>query len=941
MKNLYEAMNNLKSNNKVLKENKKALLKEEKLVWSSEVDSEDADDFEIDMVLDDFKTSFLPAIANQCRDDVLILAGTVGRWNGDFNGGKVIDVDDLLSVGNVDRIDIVEDNNQLFWKGYHHDGHHTMGLFTIPNDEISRKKIVKDLGIVDWLKEMYDYDTEEEAIEDGLSRLDSPEDLNDILSPEDYAKANEYFKPITWNGPTVKEEKKLNEDFNLSNTTWENADEYDVDEGHKILNILNNLDLEVVDSKVEDGTISVAVKDKSSGITFWMDYQKDSKGDLVGDWNQYTFQRSNRDDMIKKAIQSSYDRNTNETIAFDEFDEVAYNYIEQNHLGEEKEESKEIVEDTKLTIQGLTNTKNLADQFQNYKAFESNFGPVVIVKVNNEFLVFKADATNYDQYIYHTSSKDNIEGWLYGTVQAKNNIFKTESKKEEGLAVNKINKDTLDMINQNYGVKTESVTIDEIEDITQQIEAAEDMDEIQQIIYSISDGVLEDEVQNMFDGCDENDDLDEVKSLVLTTLEDNAEYEDDDNELMEATTKTVLDKIKDIVNKSTSNEMTAETVESDGIAGLRLTRKNQNCDLIKAFDEIVRGLTQANISRNDYEIELKGNDLVLAIKNKELKEDKDIESTVTELTNKPNDFKYAMLSRMISDCRYFLGNGNRAEKHLWAGNVEDQITLMKALYNSFKDNEKPEWTSMDEIEGLEKEMKNNNLNESAVDTSQEFFGHSLEDDIDEYEGPVSFDRFLQRAIDFGVEDEAFEKYGNRSRTSVNKLVREYYKDYKAKMNQAIKSNNINEAETPEAMQAIADKQMPEGGYRYMARHAVGPGTLPKGVKVFKTEETPNGKIAMYISRPLTSAELKKYDIDPEWIQEDQYDAERRQGRPGISKIAEEEYYDNEEWYKEHIKDYKDEEEFVKQNIAEISSEYNVKRKSATLVCKEIYKLATK
>lgn len=863
MKNLYEAMNSLKSNNnnKVLKENKKALLKEEKLVWSSEVDSEDADDFEMDMILDDFKTSFLPAIANQCRNDVLILAGTVGRWNGDFNGGKVIDVDDLLSIGNVDRIDIIEDNNQLFWKGYHHDGHHTMGLFTIPNDEISRKKIVKDLGILDWLKEMYDYDTDEDAMEDGLSRLDSPEDLNDILSPEDYAKANEYFKPITWNGPTVKEGKKLTEDFNLSNTTWEDAGEYDVDEGHKILNILNNLDLEVVDSKVEDGTISIAVKDKSSGITFWMDYQKDSKGDLVGDWNQYTFQRSNRDDMIKKAIQSSYDRNTNETIAFDEFDDVAYNYIEQNHLDDGKEESKEIVEeDTKLTIQGLTNTKNLADQFQNYKAFESTFGPIVIVKVDNEFLIFNANATDYDHYIYHTTSKDNIEGWLYGAVQAKNNIFKTESKKEEGFTVNNINKDTLNMIDQNYGVKTESVTIDEIEDITQQIEAAEDMDEIQQIIYSISDGVLEDEVQNMFDSCDEDDDLDEVKSLVLTTLEDNAEYDDLEESLTEATTKTALDKIKDIVNKSTSSEMTAETVESDGIAGLRLTRKNQNCDLIKAFDEIVRGLTQANISRNDYEIELKGNDLVLAIKNKQLKEDKNIESTVTELTNKPNDFKYAMLSRMISDCRYFLGNGNRAEKHLWAGNVEDQVTLMKALYNSFKDDEKPEWTSMDEIEELEKEMK---------------------------------------------------------------------------------SENINEAETPEAMQAIADKQMPEGGYRYMARHAVGPGTLPKGVKVFKTEETPNGKIAMYISRPLTSAELKKYDIDPEWIQEDQYDAERRQGRPGISKIAEEEYYDNGEWYKEHIKDYKDEEDFVKQNIAEISSEYNVKGKSATLVCKEIYKLATK
>lgn len=80
---------------------------------------------------------------------------------------------------------------------------------------------------------------------------------------------------------------------------------------------------------------------------------------------------------------------------------------------------------------------------------------------------------------------------------------------------------------------------------------------------------------------------------------------------------------------------------------------------------------------------------------------------------------------------------------------------------------------------------------------------------------------------------------------------------------------LREAETPEAMQKIADKQMPEGGYRYIATHAIGPGTLPKGVEVFKTEDINGGKIAMYISRPLTSDELKQYDIKPEWIQEDE------------------------------------------------------------------------
>ena len=79
---------------------------------------------------------------------------------------------------------------------------------------------------------------------------------------------------------------------------------------------------------------------------------------------------------------------------------------------------------------------------------------------------------------------------------------------------------------------------------------------------------------------------------------------------------------------------------------------------------------------------------------------------------------------------------------------------------------------------------------------------------------------------------------------------------------------MKEAETPEAMQKIADKQMPEGGYRYITTHGIGPGTLPKDVSVFKTEDISSGRIAMYISRPLTSEELKQYDIKPEWIQED-------------------------------------------------------------------------
>ena len=66
-------------------------------------------------------------------------------------------------------------------------------------------------------------------------------------------------------------------------------------------------------------------------------------------------------------------------------------------------------------------------------------------------------------------------------------------------------------------------------------------------------------------------------------------------------------------------------------------------------------------------------------------------------------FRYQLLSRMASDCKYFLGYGNGAEKHLWADTVEEHIDIMKQLYNSF--NEKPEWLTFDEILEFEKQMK--------------------------------------------------------------------------------------------------------------------------------------------------------------------------------------------------------------------------------------------
>lgn len=74
--------------------------------------------------------------------------------------------------------------------------------------------------------------------------------------------------------------------------------------------------------------------------------------------------------------------------------------------------------------------------------------------------------------------------------------------------------------------------------------------------------------------------------------------------------------------------------------------------------------------------------------------------------NQKDRFNYQLLGRLISDCEYYLGNGNRNVKHLWANNEKEQIEKMKELYNSFSDNEKPEWLTYEQILQYEKLMQN-------------------------------------------------------------------------------------------------------------------------------------------------------------------------------------------------------------------------------------------
>lgn len=79
--------------------------------------------------------------------------------------------------------------------------------------------------------------------------------------------------------------------------------------------------------------------------------------------------------------------------------------------------------------------------------------------------------------------------------------------------------------------------------------------------------------------------------------------------------------------------------------------------------------------------------------------------TIKQVLSRDETFRYQLLSRLKMDCEYYLGNGQRLSKHLWALDVGEQVKYMKELWSSFPDNGKPEWLTYEEILKYERKMK--------------------------------------------------------------------------------------------------------------------------------------------------------------------------------------------------------------------------------------------
>lgn len=74
------------------------------------------------------------------------------------------------------------------------------------------------------------------------------------------------------------------------------------------------------------------------------------------------------------------------------------------------------------------------------------------------------------------------------------------------------------------------------------------------------------------------------------------------------------------------------------------------------------------------------------------------------IKERPAEDKYMLLSRMQFDCNYYLGAGGRYAGCLWSENEAEHIENMKALWESFPEDAKPEWLPWEKIEEFEREM---------------------------------------------------------------------------------------------------------------------------------------------------------------------------------------------------------------------------------------------
>lgn len=131
------------------------------------------------------------------------------------------------------------------------------------------------------------------------------------------------------------------------------------------------------------------------------------------------------------------------------------------------------------------------------------------------------------------------------------------------------------------------------------------------------------------------------------------------------------DKLKDLIKKNI-DQFNPDLATEKGWANIE--------NMIKMVeDKFPEAMLNYKPSKSEKELEREAEAAAKA----DMKKDK---APAKEKKEKDYHYESSMLGRLVSDCDYFLGNGNKNEKQLQQLNVKDQIKEMKRLWNLLPDN---------------------------------------------------------------------------------------------------------------------------------------------------------------------------------------------------------------------------------------------------------------
>lgn len=74
------------------------------------------------------------------------------------------------------------------------------------------------------------------------------------------------------------------------------------------------------------------------------------------------------------------------------------------------------------------------------------------------------------------------------------------------------------------------------------------------------------------------------------------------------------------------------------------------------------------------------------------------------ILSREESFRYQLLDRMRTDCKYYLGNGCRDVNRLWAKDEKTQIDYMEAIWRSFPKEGRPKWLTLKQIKEYKRLM---------------------------------------------------------------------------------------------------------------------------------------------------------------------------------------------------------------------------------------------